>query len=198
MIVSVLSLCFDTPMPQPRNSCLFACLILLTSIPSLASAEGEIEWHFQSRRGDVLLTANPLGQASRSAFYGARGFAADAIRPYAQACGFSFGMQNGGQQILTTQLTDWVAIGADGKKIPLRMPEAWDTQWEKAGVSQSARIAFRWAQFQAENTFEPGDWIMGMAIFESIPAAPFRLIAHYRDHKGNHEIILDQLECSRD
>lgn len=185
-------------MPQPGNSCLFACLILLTSIPSLASTEGEIEWRFQSSRGDVLLTANPLGQASRSAFYGARGFAADTIRPYAQACGFSFGMQNGGQQALTTRLTDWAAIGADGKRIPLRLPEAWDAQWQQAGVPQPARIAFRWAQFQTENTFEPGDWIMGMATLESVPSTPFRLIARYHDNKGNHEIVLDKLECARD
>ncbi len=185
-------------MPQPGNIRLFACMALLASIPSLASAEGEIEGRIQARQGDVALTANPLGKASRTAFYGARGFATDTIRPYAQACGFSFGMQNGGQQSLTTRLTDWAAIGADGKRIPLRLPEAWDAQWEKAGVSQSARIAFRWAQFQAANTFEPGDWIMGMATLESVPSAPFRLIARYRDNKGTHEIILDKLECARD
>lgn len=160
--------------------------------------EDAIEWRYQARHGHVVLTANPLGQASRSAFYVARGFSAETIRPYAQACGFSFGMQNRGQQTLTTQLTDWVAIGADGERIPLRLPEAWDTQWEKAGVSPSALIAFRWAQFQTANTFEPGDWIMGMATFESMPAAPFRLVARFHDSKGNHEIVLDKLECTRD
>lgn len=185
-------------MPQPGNIRFFACMALLASIPSLAGAEGEIEWRFQARQGNVVLTANPLGQASRSAFYAARGFATDTIRPYAQACGFSFGMQNGGQQSLTTRLTDWAALDANGKQIPLRLPETWDAQWEKAGVSPSARIAFRWAQFHSENTFEPGDWIMGMATFESMPTAPFRLITRFRDTKGNHEIILDKLECARD
>jgi hypothetical protein len=175
-----------------------ACMALFACIPLPACAEGEIEWRFQARRGDVALTANPLSQASRTAFYVARGFAAETIRPYAQACGFSFGMQNGGQQPLTTRLTDWTAIGADGRKIPLRLPETWDAQWEKAGVSQAARIAFRWAQFQAANTFEPGDWIMGMATLESVPSTPFRLIARYRDHKGDHELVLDKLQCARD
>lgn len=173
-------------------------MAVLAGIPLLAGAEGEIEWRFQARQGDVALTANPTDQASRSAFYGARGFAADTIRPYAQVCGFSFGMQNGGQQVLTTRLADWTVIDSGGRRIPLRLPEAWDAQWEKAGVPPSARIAFRWAQFQSENTFEPGDWIMGMATFESLPTAPFRLIARYRDHKGNHEIVLDKLECARD
>lgn len=185
-------------MHPSRNIRLVACLAVLAAIPPLACAEGEIEWRFQTRQSDVVLTANPLGQASRTAFYEARGFAADTVRPYAEACGFSFGMQNGGTQTLVMRLADWTAIAADGRKMPLRLPEIWDTQWEKAGVSQSARIAFRWAQLQSENTFEPGDWIMGMATFESVPTAPFRLIARYRDHKGDHEIILDKLECARD
>lgn len=146
----------------------------------------------------MVLTANPQAPTSLSAFYAARGFPSETIRPYANSCGFSFGMRNGGSISILTQLTDWVAIGADGKKIPLRLPEAWDTQWEKADVSQSARIAFRWAQFQVANTFEPSDWIMGMATFESMPAAPFRLVARYHDNKGNHEIVLDKLECARD
>lgn len=176
----------------------YAFLTLLSIISLPSHAESDIEWRFQTRRGDIVLTANPLGQASRTAFYAARGFTAEAIRPYARACGFSFGMQNGSTQTLTTRLVDWHAVGADGKRIPMHPPEAWDAQWEKAGVSQTARIAFRWAQFQADNTFEPGDWIMGMATLESVPTAPFRLIARYHDNKGDHEIVLDKLECARD
>ena len=54
-------------MPRHGKISLFACLALLAGIPSLAGAEGEIEWRFQARQGEVTLTANPLGQASRSA-----------------------------------------------------------------------------------------------------------------------------------
>jgi hypothetical protein len=176
------------------------CLGLLASLlPFIVlAAEDSIEWQHRSTQGTVTLTANALGTASRTAFYLGRGFTETAIRPYAEACGFSFGMHNGGTQALVTRLADWTAIAADGRKMSLRLPEVWDSQWEKASVSQSARIAFRWAQFQSENTFEPGDWIMGMASFESVPTAPFRLIARYRDHKGDHEIILDKLACARD
>ena len=164
----------------------------------LAQADGGIEWRHRAARDAVTLTANPLGTASRTAFYAARGFAEAAIRPYAQACGFSFGMQNGGTRMLTTQLADWHALGADGKRIALHSPEVWDATWEKAGVPQPARIAFRWAQFQAKNTFEPGDWIMGMATLDAAPAEPFRLVARYADDKESHEIVLDRLECAHD
>jgi len=171
---------------------------LSTAAGLAAGADGDIEWRHRARHGAVTLSANPLGHASRTAFYSARGFAAETIRPYAQACGFSFGMQNGGAGTLSTRLADWRAIGADGRAVRLRRPGEWDLQWAKAQAPEAARIAFRWAQFQAENVFEAGDWIMGMATLEAPLPGTFRLIARYHDEKGDHEIVLDNLVCSRD
>jgi hypothetical protein len=173
-------------------------LAVLTGTVVPALADSDIEWRQQARVGKVAVMANPLGKGSRTAFYEARGFTADAIRPYAESCGFSFGMQNGGTRTLTTRLADWHALGTDGKRIALRSPEAWDAAWEKAGVPQPARIAFRWAQFQSQNVFAPGDWIMGMATLEAAPVGPFRLVARYSDDRGNHEIVLDRLDCAHD
>ncbi len=180
------------------NARLLATLALLTGISLSVRAEGEIEWRHRATQGAVTLSANPLDLASRTAFYSARGFAAETIRPYAEACGFSFGMQNGGAGTLSTRLADWRAIGADGRAVRLRLPGEWDLQWAKAHVSEAARIAFRWAQFQAENVFEAGDWIMGMATLEAPLSGTFRLVARYRDEKGDHEIVLDKLACGRD
>ncbi len=160
--------------------------------------EGDLTWRYLASQDAVTLKGNPLTRASRTAFYEGRGFAADTIRPYAQACGFSFGMRNDSLVTISTRLTEWHAIGADGQRIALRPPEAWDADWQRAGVSSSARLAFRWAQFQTENVFEPGDWIMGMAAFETPPVPPFRLIAHYHDHQGDHDLVLDALNCLPD
>ncbi len=172
------------------------CMAL--AAPAVHAAEGDIEWRYRKTQAAVTFTANPLSSTSRTAFYAARGFSVAAIQPYAQACGFSFGMQNNGATPLVTRLTDWYAVGADGQRIALHLPETWDTAWGKAGVPQAARIAFRWAQFQAENSFEAGDWIMGMATLEMPPSGPFRLVARYHDNMGNHEIVLDNLTCSND
>lgn len=177
---------------------LHVCLILLASIALSSHAEEEIEWRHQARRGGVVLKANPLGHGSRTAFYAARGFSTDAIQPYAQACGFSFGMQNGDSVAIRARLADWRVVDANGRSIGFRLPESWDADWRQAGIPPSARIAFRWAQFQADNSFESGDWIMGMATLEATPAAPFRLIARYHDNKGDHKIVLDKLECAHD
>jgi hypothetical protein len=179
------------------NFRLLVVCALLGSASLLVRAEDETTWTHRAAQGAVMLTANPLGSESRTAFYGARGFPEATIRPYAQACGFSFGMQNGSANKLTTRLADWHAVSADDKHVALRLPEAWDMEWVKSGVSEAARIAFRWAQFQSENTFEPGDWIMGMATLEVPLSGTFRLVARYRDDKGNHEIVLDKLSCAK-
>jgi hypothetical protein len=161
-------------------------------------AEDDITWRHSAEKAGVTLTANPLSREGATAFYLARGFSADAIRPYAEACGFSIGMRNGGASPLVARLAEWHAVGADGAKVALRLPGTWDAVWEKAALPESARIAFRWAQFQAENRFEPGDWIMGMATLEGIPSTPFRFVARYRNEKGDHEIVLDGLACTGD
>lgn len=176
-------------------------ILLIAITAAVALADGGIEWRHRATQSGVSLTANPLGAEQRTAFYLARSFSAENIQPYTQTCGFSFGLQNGGPRTLVTHLSDWRAVGADGKTVLLRLPETWDADWQAADLSPAARIAFRWAQFQSTNRFEPGDWIMGMASFATPPVAPFRLIARYRHLEGNqtdHEIILDQLACAQD
>lgn len=172
-------------------------LALFGAAGSVAAQEG-MEMRYLVRKESVVLGVNPLTPSTRMAFYAARGFDAAAARPYAEACGFSFGLQNGGARPIRVALADWRAIGADGVRIAFVLPETWDARWKKTGVPHAARIAFKWAQFQAHNTFEPGDWIMGMATLDRAPAAPFRLVARYSDEKRNHEIVLDALECLHD
>lgn len=177
---------------------LFAVFAAILIQAATGHAAEDSEWRHRAARDGLTLTANPLSVEQRLAFYTARGFSAAAIRPYAQACGFSFGMLNTGTRPARTLLADWHAIGADGRRVRLRAPAAWDADWALANVSEAARIAFRWAQFQAENTFEAGDWIMGMATLEAPLPGSFRLVARYHDEKGVHEIVLDELACGRD
>ena len=161
------------------------------------AAEG-IEWRHRAAHGAVVLTANPLTTAQRTAFFVARGFPGAAIRPYALACGYSFSMRNTGSKPVRSMLADWRAIGAGAKAVRLRLPSAWDADWVQANVSETARIAFRWAQFQAENSLEAGDWIMGMATLESLLTGHFRLVAVYHDDTGPHEITVEALACLND
>ena len=155
-------------------------------------------WSHGGRHGSVSLGVKPLPKSWRSAFYVNRGFSSQVINPYAAACGFSFGMRNEGAATVETRLKDWRVVDAAGNEIRFRLPESWDVEWERAGVPPSARIAFHWAQFQSENVFEPGDWIMGMATLAAVPQQAFRLIASYRDSGGEHEIHIEHLSCAPD
>lgn len=167
-------------------------------LTAAAAVAADAEWRHRAARGGVTLAANPLSAGSRVAFYEARGFDTRSVQPYARSCAFSLGMHNRSARPIVTHLGDWHAVGSDGRRVALRLPETWDDEWDKAGVTQAARIAFRWAQFQTENAFEPGDWIMGMATLETPLPGKFRLVARYRDKKGHHEIVLDKLACARD
>ncbi len=178
--------------PSRRRWLALVCVLSASTAPA-----AEAEWRHKATRGGVTLSANPLSRAARVAFYEARGFDTQSIQAYASACAFSFGLHNRGSSPIVTRLSDWHAVAGD-RKVRLRLAETWEGEWEKAGVSQSARIAFRWAQFQTENAFEPGDWIMGMATLEAPLAGKFRIVARYRDKKGDHEIVLDKLACARD
>lgn len=186
------------PRAEHRTVAAWALLLGAACAAAGTARAAEQEWRHRSSQGGVTLTANPLGALSRKAFYESRGFRGEQIEPYASACGFSFGVQNGSTRAISTRLRDWHAVGADGRQVALRLPESWDAEWEQAAVPQPARIAFRWAQFQAENRFEPGDWIMGMATLAAPLQGEFRIVARYRDKKGEHEIVLDRLACARD
>ncbi len=164
-------------------------LLLLLTLP----AQSQSPWH--GERDGVKVKATALPRPAVLAFYQARGFSAEAIAPYADACVFSFELQNTTNKTLRLRLADWRAeTGAGVARFSL--PRSWETEWVRRGVAEPARIAFRWAQFQAELEFAPGDWIMGMAALARRPDGAFRLTIPYTIEKRKHEITLDQLACA--
>lgn len=167
----------------------------LLSFSALADEAGDIEWRHLVQRGSVTLKLNPLGSTQRQAFYVARGFTAEQIAPYARSCGFSIGFLNNSPQELHTDLRTWYVMDRAGQKTSLRLPDAWDAEWARHQIASAQRIAFRWAQFQRENTFEPGDWIMGMATLERSVSGPFQLVAPYRLGQEIQEITIDGIRC---
>lgn len=64
------------------------------------------------------------------------------IRHNAQARRFSFGMRNYSPATISTRLTEWHAIGADGQRGAVRPPEAWEANWQRAGITNSLDSPF--------------------------------------------------------
>lgn len=143
----------------------------------------------------VEIKVSALQREQTAAFYQARGFAAETVAAYAAACGFAFELRNAGRNSVRLRLADWRAEDKGGAA-RFRRPDEWDAEWERRGVAEPARIAFRWAQFQAEQEFAPGDWIMGMAALERRIAGPFRLVLRFKTGKRQHEIAIDNLRCA--
>lgn len=170
---------------------LLACVCCAAIAPALAQTAAV--WN--AARGGVTVKVTALTKDSARAFYLARGFSADAIAPYAEACGFSFEFRNAGKSALRMNLTDWGAAGKAGSA-RFVLPDEWDAEWARRGAAEPARIAFRWAQFPAEQEFEPGDWIMGMAALERRIAGPFRLTLRFSEKNRQHEIAIDNVTCA--
>lgn len=168
-----------------------ACAMALATLAG--AAQSQPPWH--GARDGVEVKATALTRPAVLAFYQARGFSADAIVSYADACVFSFEVRNTGKGSLRLRLADWRAAGSQGSA-RFTLADAWDANWAERGVPQAARIAFRWAQFPAEQEFAPGDWIMGMAALQPRPVGPFRLVTIF--HRGNrrHEIAIDNVACT--
>ena len=173
-----------------RQAVLFA-LALMPALPVVAQSQSA--WH--AARGGVEVKANALTRPAVLAFYQARGFSAEAIAPYADACVFSFEVRNTTKKALRLRLADWRAEDGAGSA-RFGLPDAWEAEWARRGVPQAARIAFRWAQFQAEQEFAPGDWIMGMAAVERRHDGRFRLVIPYTIGNRSHEIAIDNGACA--
>ena len=162
------------------NSPLRHALLSLTFVAATAQAA-------------ATLAVKPLAREQVTAFGLARGFSAEAIAGYANACVLSFNFKNDRKMALRFRLADWTA----GDGVRLRPLKDWETEWEQRGVPSAARIAFRWAQFPAEQEFEAGDWIMGMAVPQRPIAGRFRITARYTDEKGNHELVSNTVTCAK-
>jgi hypothetical protein len=173
-----------------RQAVLFA-LALMPALPVVAQSQPA--WH--GARGGVEVKASALTRPAVQAFYQARGFSAEAIAPYAEACVFSFEVRNTTKKPLRLRLADWRAEDRAGSA-RFGLPDAWEAEWARRGVAEPARIAFRWAQFQAEQEFAPGDWIMGMAAVVRRPDGRFRLIIPYTIGNRSHEIAIDNVACA--
>ena len=140
----------------------------------IRSAEtGLLSWETRDR--GVSLTVAQIPRSQALAFYRARGFEPQSAAHYADACVFQLVLRNESDgKPLRSRLADWLVRTSAGALhfVPLQF---WEREWERRGVNEAARIAFRWAQFPAEQQFEAGDWIMGMAALAPRPAGAFDL-----------------------
>lgn len=165
---------------------------------SREQATGLETWQWQ---GDgASFTFNQLLPDQSRAYFQGRGFQPMDAEPMALACVFQTIVRNPADADVPIEmdLSEWRVIPAQGNPGPPRLEIDWQEEWEPRGIGQSARIAFRWSMFPTRQTFQPGDWNMGMVTFGLPPGDRFDLELAWRQGNEPRRMHLDEMRCAPD
>ncbi|MBI5330444.1 MAG: hypothetical protein HZB71_07515 [Betaproteobacteria bacterium] len=181
---------------------LFALLLALLVAPAQAETQrrtdpdtGALSW--ETRTQGVAVSLTQLLPDQVLAFYLNRGFPPAAAERFAGACVFMTVLRNeSAPGELTFRLADWGVRHAGGVHPPPDVA-VWMGQWTALGVSEPARIAFRWAQFPPEQEYAVGEWNQGMLATGLTPGAGFDLVVRWNVAGKTVEGKLDEVRCAR-
>jgi hypothetical protein len=153
-------------------------------------------WYWTGQRLSVDLV-QLLPDQTRAFFMG-RGFDAGDADGIAQTCVFQSIMRNTASDLpLELDLARWRIHAPDGAG-RLRLNSDWQAVWRARGTPEPARIAFRWALFPTEQRFEPGDWLMGMIVFDRAPGDVFDLELRWLEGDRERRRMLPGIQCAPD
>ena len=162
---------------------------------SLDPETGATTW--QTHAHGVTLSLTQIKPDPARAFYLNRGFPPHAVERYATACVYMTVLRNDAAPgELSFRLDDW-RVQSEGRTQPPISVEAWMEQWRALGLTEAARIAFRWAQFPPEQEYAVGEWNQGMLTTGLPPGSRFDLIARWTVAGKTFEGKLENVVCAR-
>ena len=161
---------------------------------SVDSETGLTTWQTETAGIQVRLTQ--ISPDQTRAFYQARGFSPETTERYAGECVFMTVVRNIGDMPIEHRLSDWRYESAGQPPRALRSKTEWERIWKQRGVTESARIAFTWAQFPTAQTFAPGDWNQGMTSYSVPRGGQFDLRFVWRAGGKTHTGKLEQVKCA--
>lgn len=138
--------------------------------------------------------------AQTRGFFEARGFPLTITDQLGADCFMQTIIQNTGEMPeggLTIDLADWRVRHGDELR-PLRLKADWLSQWTGAGVPQSAIVAFRWAMFPTEQTFEASDYNWGMTSLGVAPGEVVDLQLFWQIDNKTFAAWIREIECAPD
>ncbi|RMD71345.1 MAG: hypothetical protein D6819_01895 [Gammaproteobacteria bacterium] len=147
---------------------------------SLKSAQG-VAFHIDPHRPSWV-----------EAFYLARGLPRSIAHAISQACVFHVRMENRSQAPIHVRVERW-RIKALGKERPVKGRKAWDALLKEA--PKAARASFYWTLFPDDIILQPGEGIMGIAIFDLPPGTPFSLTVSWQEDGEDVALSLSDLRC---
>jgi hypothetical protein len=159
---------------------------------------GAESWEIRAH-GVSLKLAQILPDQVRG-FYLARGFDTESVELMAtRHCFFQTILRNeSGTGPIHFDLAEWRTRTAAAEQ-RLKLVADWLPEWERRGVPQPARIAFRWALFPSEQSYEVGDWNMGMTTYSLPLGSRFDLEAVWQmGGDKRRKLVLTGVRCAAD
>ena len=161
------------------------------------STIGSYRWIADAPSGARFQLVQRIPDQTRS-FYNVRGFPINAADVYATSCVMQTIFNNNtNNKVVSFNLADWT-ITHNGVKKPLKLTTEWMDEWKKMGVSQSARIAFRWSQFPTVQKHQPGDWFQGMIAAGLPGGSSFDLGIKWTENGVTHTATIKDVQCAKD
>jgi hypothetical protein len=155
---------------------------------------GRPNWRLETEDGLTLVFERLYPDMVRAFMIG-RGFNLEAANRYAGTCVYKSVLRNSANQgEMEFDLRNWQVL-VDGKPKPLMIEPDWQKEWEKRSATQSARIAFKWGQFQPHQIHGPTDWLQGMSNMDLPPDTTFDLKVVWKRGGKTHQAILKNIQC---
>lgn len=153
---------------------------------------------WETTRHGVYIKLMQITPAQALAFYLARDFPAKHANQFADACIFMTLLRNDAAPgSVEFDLSDWRLMDSKSER-PLKQRDAWRADWEQAGLSEAARVAFHWAQFPTRHIYERGDWNQGMQSYGSAPGQRFSVKFVWKADEITYHTVLEGLRCAPD
>jgi len=159
---------------------------------------GLLSWQWSD--DEVSITFNQLLPDQSRAYFQARGFDANVANRIALACVFQaiIRTQSNTRSTMHLNLADWRVSTNNAPPQALRLKSDWQAEWQDDNIPQAAHIAFRWSLFPSQQTFQPGDWSMGMVTLGLTPGERFDLTAHWLADNQPRSLQLSNMHCASD
>lgn len=180
----------------PLGLACVACLSGNSQTTKTDAVTGAQTWEIREHGVSLSLTQILPDQAR--AFYVNRGFTSAQIEPYATSCVFMTVLRNDeapGRVHFVRR--NWSVVTAGKSHPPVEISD-WMQRLGEMDVKASALIAFRWAQFPAEQEYDPGgDWNQGMLTTGLAAGSTFDLIARWDINGEPYETRLHDVHCAK-
>jgi hypothetical protein len=181
---------------------MMACLLSFIAIAD-ASQTHRVDSNTQAETWEtsgngVTFSLTQILPDQARAFYVNRGFTLEQIEPYANSCVYMTVLRNdSAPDAIHYELKNW-SIMSDTKSRPPIMFSDWLKKLEAENAPKPALIAFRWAQFPPDQTYEPGgDWNQGMLTTGLLPGSRFDAVARWNMNGKQYEGVLRDVLCAK-